>query len=159
MNVIIILYTRKIIELSLNFAAYLFCQEEDSVLIDRVMVHCETHTGGVFSSFLDSYQHMSRNEMKDAERVWTIVRSARKAMIFGALVEARQSAGNIYETDPADFIETLNMEAAIELHNNVISPTFFQFCRLQGNGFKVEHFDESMFCENNKEVMRCQPNL
>ena len=81
MNVIIILYTRKIIELSLNFEAYISCQEEDSSLIDWVMCFCGRHTGGVFSSFFDSFPHMSRN---DAERVWTIVHTARKAMIFAA---------------------------------------------------------------------------
>ena len=93
---------------------------------------------GVFSSFLDSYHYMLRNEMLDAERVLAIVNYARKCMIYEALVEARQSAGTIYTTDPADFIETLNMDVAIRLHNNVISPTFFQFGKLQGNDSKLK---------------------
>ena len=127
------------------------------MLIRGVISQSTRRPGGVFSSFFDSYDYMLDETF--SWRVLVIVNYARKCMIYEALVEARQSAGTIYTTDPADFIETLNMEVAIRLHNNVISPTFFQFGKLQGNGFKIEGYDESMFCENNKEVMRCHPNL
>ena len=157
MNVIIFLYTQKIIELSHNFAEYISRQEEDSVLIQDVISQSTRRPGGVFSSFFDSYDYMLDETF--SWRVLVIVNYARKCMIYEALVEARQSAGTLYRTDPADFIETLNMDVAIRLHNNVISPTFFQFGKLQGNGFKIEGYDESMFCENNKEVMRCHRNL
>ena len=155
-NVIAILYTKTVIDYSHKYDKYVSMQEEDEWLKESVMFECSNHRGGVFSSFLDRCEMMSLDEMREAPELREIVSCARRSIMYDALFEARKEAGIRFNVDPSAFVGVLTVKVAVELHNNVISPTFFQLCELRESGFKIECYDESVFSKENREVMRRQ---